>query len=207
MTNSEIKVIHVFERLKAAMQLKNDAALARVLGVKPSKLSVWKLRNYIPYKILTTYCSHNNLNLDWIIHGEGQITNKNLNPPFLPRSTYPVLRRVPPGFPKNIPQEVIEYIRFPGEPKDPYALVVKCECLSPVIKNGDLVVFDPEAEVRNGDIVLVNDEWYETTLRRYCIKEGEIFLVSDNYEYPTVKFTENYKIIGKVIDAWRRIGL
>lgn len=61
----------IFDRLKREFGLKNDAALARFMNIQPRKLSVWKLRNFVPYELLTTVCSVNGLNLDWVISGEG----------------------------------------------------------------------------------------------------------------------------------------
>jgi hypothetical protein len=64
-------VVEIFDRMKKELGLKNDAALARFMNIHPRKLSVWKLRNFVPYELLTTVCSVNGLNLDWVITGEG----------------------------------------------------------------------------------------------------------------------------------------
>ena len=63
-------VLPVFERVKTALALKNDAALARALDASPKKLAVWKLRNFVPYDHLITLCRHYKLSLDRILGGE-----------------------------------------------------------------------------------------------------------------------------------------
>jgi len=119
----------------------------------------------------------------------------------------PVLGRVPAGFPKDVASEDIsEYVSLPDTPKGAYALIVDGASMAPEIKDGDYVVFLPvdRADVTPGDIVVINDEFGRTMIKRYVVKDGKPYLKSDNPEYPTFEPNEHYRIVGKVIDVWSR---
>ena len=110
---------------------------------------------------------------------------------------------VPAGFP-DIPlqqEQIVDYLYLPDIPKNSLAIKVKGESMSPTIRDDDYVVFVPAgiADLTNGDVVIVRNEWNELVVKRFRIKNGEIYLTSDNPEYPTIKPNENYKIVGKVI--------
>ncbi|MFH2011709.1 MAG: S24 family peptidase [Pseudomonadota bacterium] len=157
---------------------------------------------------------------DWLLTGEGE-KEKISGPPSIaePRAPYippipgviplriiPVLGRVPAGFPDQIPeQEIIEYIKCPDGQSGSYALIVKGENMSPTIKDGDYVLFINNGDIKNGDVIVVNNEWGDSMIKRYREKEGDILLTSDNPEYPSYKPNEQYRIIGKVVGAWRNI--
>ena len=57
----------VLDRIKEAYKLKNNAELARFLGVKPNTISNWYARNSIDYDIIFSKCE--GANLDWLING------------------------------------------------------------------------------------------------------------------------------------------
>lgn len=63
----------IIERLKQARGHEKDADLARDLNVPPKKLGVWKLRNTVPLKELTTFCRRFGYVLEWALTGEGKI--------------------------------------------------------------------------------------------------------------------------------------
>ena len=69
----------------------------------------------------------------------------------------------------------------------------------------DYVLFINDGEIKNGDVVVVNNEWGESMIKRFRLKDGEPYLVSDNPEYPGFRPNEYYRIIGKVIGVWRKI--
>lgn len=147
-------------------------------------------------------------NPDWIEKEEGEMFEKPPIPEALPLVTVPVLGRVPAGFPDQIPQqEIIEYISLPDIPKGSYGLIVKGDSMAPKIKDGDYALFVPNGEFKNGDVVVVNNEWGESMVKRYREKDGEVMLTSDNPEYPSFKPNEHYRVMGKVVGVWRRIKL
>lgn len=57
----------ILDRIKEAYKLKNNAELARFLGVKPNTISNWYARNSIDYDIIFSKCE--GANLDWLING------------------------------------------------------------------------------------------------------------------------------------------
>lgn len=120
----------------------------------------------------------------------------------------PVIARVPAGFPEDISAEdIIEYVYLPNVPTNSFVCIVKGESMSPTIKDGDYIVFIPASVVNNGDVIVVANEWGEIMVKRYREKGGEKFLVSDNPEFPTYKPNSEFRIIGKVIDVWRRVRI
>ncbi len=123
-----------------------------------------------------------------------------------PTIRIPVLLKIPPGFPDNVSEEIIEYISLPDVPKNTYAIIIKGDSMSPVIKEGDYALFMLKNDIKDGDVVIVTDEWNEAMAKRYRLKGKEAYLTSDNPEYPSFKLNEHHgnKIIGKVIDIWSR---
>jgi len=100
-------------------------------------------------------------------------------------------------------EQIQDYLCLPfGEaPSNSMAVKVKGHSMSPTIKDGEYVIFLPAnmSSVRSGDIVVVRNEWNELILKRFREKYGEMFLTSDNPEYPTFKANEEYTIVGKVV--------
>ena len=147
------------------------------------------------------------INPNWLLTGEGEMLRKKQDSvEFVPAVAVPVISaQVPAGFPAMPPEDdyIEDYLYVPGVPKNSYAVRVKGNSMSPTIKDGDYVIFTPSMKVKNGDIVIVRDEWNEVMLKRYRVKDGEVFLTSDNPEYPTVKPNGDYKIIGRVIKKVR----
>lgn len=78
--------------------------------------------------------------------------------------------------------------------------------MEPNIKHDDYVLFVINQEIQAGDVVIINNEWGETMVKRYQIKGDEQFLISDNPEFPTFKANDHYRIVGKVIDVWRKVN-
>ncbi len=148
-----------------------------------------------------------NVNPNWLLTGEGEMLRKKQDSvEFVPAVAVPVISaQVPAGFPAMPPEDdyIEDYLYVPGVPKNSYAVRVKGNSMSPTIKDGDYVIFTPSMKVKNGDIVIVRDEWNEVMLKRYRVKDGKVFLTSDNPEYPTVKPNGDYKIIGRVIKKVR----
>ena len=78
---------------------------------------------------------------------------------------------------------------------------------SPVIRDGDLVLFKPGGECGNRSIVLMTNKWGEVILRRYRVAGNEVYFSPENTAYAPFKADANTKIFGTVIDIWRRVKL
>ena len=55
----------------AYFQINTGGELAEKLGVAPSTISTWKVRNTIDYELLFAKCE--SVNLNWLITGEGEM--------------------------------------------------------------------------------------------------------------------------------------
>ena len=140
----------------------------------------------------------------WLLSGDSEDSVKE-NVSYAKQT--PVLNKITERFPDRVNEETCEYIRLPDTPSGSFSLIVKGENMSPAIRENDYVIFNPSANIENGDIIIVNNEWGESTLRRYCTKKSEVFLVSDNSEYQPVLLDDSFKIIGKVVAVWRKIKI
>jgi len=118
----------------------------------------------------------------------------------------PVFKHIPSGFAQEIPEEkIITRLNVPGMLPNSYAILAKEDNMTPLIKSGDFVIFIPDEEIQSGDIVVVNNEWGESSIKCYREKNGKISFESDNPEYAGHKSGEKYQIMGKVVDIWRNI--
>jgi len=68
----EINYSEIIERMKDAAGLKNDSAVARVLGVTPQALSNYKKRGRMPTSLIIKFASVFGLSVDWLLTGRGQ---------------------------------------------------------------------------------------------------------------------------------------
>lgn len=118
----------------------------------------------------------------------------------------PVLGKVPAGIPKEVSEHISEYISVPGAPENCFALRVNGPSMEPTIRHDDYVLFVIDKEARHGDVVVVNDEFGDSMIKRLRKKNEEYFLASDNPDYPTVRPNGDYRIMGVVIDAWRKVN-
>ncbi len=101
-------------------------------------------------------------------------------------------------------EDIIEYVPQRNlPPASVYTLIVKGESMNPGLRPGDYIAFMQASSYKHNDIVIVSDEFGDCMLKRYKIKDNDIILTSDNPEYPTIKPNDNYRILGKVIKAWR----
>ncbi len=63
----------LIERMRWAGKLKNDSAVARVLGVTPQALSNYKKRGTVPTDLVLKFAKIFGLSVDWLINGTGEI--------------------------------------------------------------------------------------------------------------------------------------
>jgi|SRR3990170_6204822 len=63
----------IIERMRWAGKLKNDSAVARVLGVTPQALSNYKKRGEMPTDLVLKFSNIYGLSVDWLISGDGDM--------------------------------------------------------------------------------------------------------------------------------------
>lgn len=173
-------------------------------------------------------------NIDWLATGTGEPFPSTTKETIIERSTYgyptdktkpsaigikgkssriaelykiPVLGNVPAGIPNTLEEYVEEYISVPNAPPDCYALKVDGESMEPGIRHGDYVLFVINRDPRSGDIVVVNDEFGDSMIKRYKVKGDEQRLVSDNPAYPAYTPNDHYRIMGVVVGGWRELKI
>ena len=91
--------------------------------------------------------------------------------------------------------------------KDAYLLKVRGESMiEDHITDGDMVLVDPNARVRNGDVVVALVDGIETTLKHYELKAGQVTLHPANSSIqPIVRSAERVQIQGKMIALIRQV--
>ena len=133
--------------------------------------------------------------------GENQnraITLKSATPP----GTIPVLGHVAAGSPILAEEEVTEYVPYPGNTADLFALhvhgnsMIKCGIL-----DGDIVIVRRPPEARNGEIIvaLVEDS---ATVKRFYKEDGHFRLQPENDDYEPI-IVDSVEVLGKVISVVR----
>lgn len=200
--------------MREAVGANSDIELSRNLGYKSTgTVSNWRGAGLVPDGAIAKASQISGRPVAWFKSGDEGMQRQEIKtkPTVLPDEALPirpipVLGRVPAGFPDERTEEILEYISLPNVPAGAYALIVHGDSMAPAIRSGDYVIFVPGGDdVRNGDVVIVNNEWGESMCKRFREKDGEKLLVSDNPEYQAVQPNKNFRILGKVIKVWRNI--
>jgi repressor LexA len=97
------------------------------------------------------------------------------------------------------------YVSVPNLPDDCYAIICYGDFMAPTIRDGDLVIFKPQTEKKSGDILLVHNRWGDPILRRYRVKDQEVFLAPDNPAYTPFRPDSEARTIGTVVEVWRKV--
>ena len=70
-----VNYLSIIERMRWSGKLKNDSAVARILGVTPQALSNYKKRGEMPTDLVLRFAGIYGLSVDWLITGEGDMFN------------------------------------------------------------------------------------------------------------------------------------
>jgi hypothetical protein len=76
-----VKYSDTIERMRWAGKLKNDSAVARVLGVTPQALSNYKKRGELPTDLVIRFSNIYGLSVDWLLTGDGDVHKIGYQPP------------------------------------------------------------------------------------------------------------------------------
>jgi SOS-response transcriptional repressor LexA len=159
---------------------------------------------------LIALCHLYEINEQWLETGNGEMFKRRelTRPNALSGGTsmIPLLSQIPPDFPQRIsPEDITDHVSLPSMAEGSFSIINYGDFMAPTIRDGDLVIFQLDGEIQNRDIVLVHNRWGETILRRYRVKMNEVFLAPDNPAYAPFKPDPNTRIIGRVIDIWRKV--
>lgn len=180
----------VIERLKIALNLSSDNALAETLGVSKATLSNWKSRNSIDIPLLFSKCEH--LSVDWLLTGSGamlkpttQEPQVKVKPIYQPRYTekkedtqevYLYDFKATAGLKAlfdNNKQNIIDTIKIPNLPKCDGAIHIMGDSMYPELKSGDIILYKQQ-------LLDINNLLY-----------GEMYILSyniDGEDYIVVKY-------------------
>jgi len=214
------------ERLKAlrkTLRLTQEA-MAKALGITFQTYNRYEKGHRIPDgEVLEKIAQTFGVNLNWLLTGEGPMFVK--KPHWLEEreeqealakelgamlvEPVPVLGYVPAGFPTEIPEDaIVEWITLPDIPKNSFIFIAKGDSMSPIIRDGDYIVVVPNQEIVSGNIVMFQNDWGEVSVKRLRRKDGKLYLVPENPEYPVTEYDpQKHKILGRIIKAFRPIKL
>lgn len=94
-----------------------------------------------------------------------------------------------------------EWVETSIKGKKIIALKVQNDCMEPEFVEEDVIVVDPEANIENGDFVIVADrDSNKATFKQYKKYGNKIILKPLNSKYPEIELDrgKRYEIVGKV---------
>jgi repressor LexA len=187
-------------------------AFADSLGIVQGFLSSLERGKKVPSDtLLIALCHLYEINPEWLQNGAGKMlksSSREKTADSLVVTRTPLLRNISKTFPNDVSDDdVFDYVSLPHVPEGCYALITYGDFMAPTIRDGDLVIFRPGGEILNRDLVLVRNRWEEVIIRRYRIKEDEVYFAPDNPSYSPFRPDPNTRIVGKVIGVWRKMRL
>ena len=119
-------------------------------------------------------------------------------------SQVPVIGRVTAGQPILAVEQIEDYITFPTRDAEGlFALRVEGYSMKNVgLMDGDMVVAQKDAYIKEGDIVIGMDG-DEATVKRYIKENGRVVFMPENEDFDPI-YPENPSILGKVIGSYRK---
>jgi len=215
----------IIERMKSALGLKTQSALAEVLGVRRAAVSDAKRQGRVPSEWLLKLCRSHGLNPYWIETGKGSKHVRHEGVEEDERGYGPAFEYVPMvearlsggGGSLETSDRVLGYYAFRREwlvskgTIDSMRLMrVTGESMEPTIADNDVVMVDfAQFDVLAGKIYAVRmDE--EIVVKRLERKPGKLVLVSDNRSYyepleiDLAKYA-NVEVLGRVVWMAREI--
>ena len=187
----------IIERLKLVTDTHTDLELAAEMGIRSNTISTWRKRNKIPYEHLDKIAQQRNIPIDWFLEDGTAIT------PY--RRGVPLLKSIPPQWPDVYPEEIQSYLKFPSSSDNYWAIQACGEGMAPLVRDGDLVIFEIWEEFSEGDLLVVLDPWGELLVRRYRKRHPDFFLISENSSYPPQQIDNRYELIGLVRTVWHSV--
>lgn len=72
---------NILNRMKEVLHARNDAELARFLGVEASTIATWKRRETIPWEMCSRLYEEHGTDLNWLLYGQPSLEHTYLYPP------------------------------------------------------------------------------------------------------------------------------
>ena len=112
---------------------------------------------------------------------------------------------------KFILEETETYLPFRKTGPNQFAIKITGNCMVDPddprnsIYDGDYVIVDPDAETRNGDVIVARLDGEYSTVKRLYKHQNEVRLITDNPACEPIIRTAATFIVGKVIDVYRPV--
>jgi SOS-response transcriptional repressor LexA len=209
MSTNKITISEVLSRLKDSLSVNTDYKLAKMLEISPSNISMWRKRGSIPYKMLSDLCNKRELNINWILNGEGHPKVPGSISMPKEKGLIPVvgLAEAGPGvfsedsYPAGSSDT---YLSKPHGIKDINAFGVRIEgdSMLPAFKPGHMVVVSPNMEVQTGDVCVLNIKDMGNILGEIkCLGNGNTLIIKYNAENIEI---DKDKIIWRYPVVWHK---
>lgn len=108
------------------------------------------------------------------------------------RRWIPLREAIKAGSPEEGDDYIVGYVEYPRNKYpdiDLQALIVKGDSMEPRIVSGDIVIYKPQSDAENGDIVIARVNGCEYTLKKIKKLENGIMLVPMNRKYEPMFYT------------------
>lgn len=208
------------ERIAYVLQEKGlpQAELAKKLNVRPQTVNYLITSGATRSKLVPELAKALAVTEDWLLYGTGQQIDATAHAKVKGNRIIPILNYVQAGSPQDVVdqfqpgQGMDELITDQPIGKHSFALTVRGDSMSPLMKEGDRVIVDPDLQWTPGDIVVAKINGDEATLKKIRslgYKDGRplIELVPANPDYPTVRSEDMpVSIVGPVVEhrSYRR---
>jgi hypothetical protein len=68
----QLNINNILDRIKKIYNLNTDTQLNELMKLKKHTIATWRFRNTIDFITLYNFCNENNLNINYILSGEGE---------------------------------------------------------------------------------------------------------------------------------------
>ncbi len=197
-----------FLRVTQLTPIKNQAQLAKELGVGRAAISIAKQKNTIPPKWIFELSSRYGINPSYLLSGQGEPyigtseTEKNIIIEPMTSDKISISNQI-----LNIKLIGIE-TKLLGETGYFY-IIMQENSMYPHILPGDFLIVKKSQTFKPGDIGVIElsiDQGPIMLIRRISANENSLILIADNDRYPILAYKkDNIKILGKVIGIYRKI--
>jgi len=226
-----LDINEILERMRLVLDAKNDAALARALGVEPNTIATWKRRETVPWELCVRLHEEHGTDLNWLLYDQPSLEHGFFCPPTVmfcpPRDQGGLSRLESDAWTSGM--NVALHI---GGPDRPFMTVAAKEddmvkrrpmitvpmtddAMDPTLKYYDTAtaaLILPEAnetweyaQLHGRLVVVVAGTWStggELVIRRLIKVPKGFDLVADNQKHPVHPFLRH----GKLTEHWRLAG-
>ncbi len=187
----------ILKRLYKALNVTKDADFCERYDIKRSTLSTWKSRNSIPYELLEHFSQNEDISLDWLLTGKGNMylseNNENNEENYL-IDKLSLQASAGSGI-TNFEVEVEEklsisktFFKTPQNPQKLKAIEIVGDSMEPTLLNGSYIVIDTSKKGGIDGIyaLLLQDEVLVKRLQFNL--DQTIDIISDNPAYKPQKY-------------------